>query len=285
MNQPKNRVTILLMLSSIALLLALQVFWLTNSYEKSNLDLRKETNGIFRTTISAMRDSMLIKQIQQLPADSVPLDDDIVIRHRRPDSTEHSLRKDQFQFKQNSTQIQIYVRSGRPLDSLQTVLRPFASRVQGGQFSGGGNFIFRIGPDSLSVDSIGVNFRKALSKPHEGLPFTIKHDAFLPSPATMGRNIRTPFRPFEDSDDEIKEFGLFSNTIQTDWVRIDPVHRYAAVLSGIRSILIKEIAPQILFSLFLTLLTTGSFVVIYRSLRAQQRLMVLKNDFISNVNI
>ncbi len=38
-----------------------------------------------------------------------------------------------------------------------------------------------------------------------------------------------------------------------------------------------------LFSIFLTLLTSISFVVMYRSLKAQQRLMELKNDFISNV--
>lgn len=50
-----------------------------------------------------------------------------------------------------------------------------------------------------------------------------------------------------------------------------------------RNVTIKKITPQILFSVFLTVLTTAAFVIMYRSIRAQQRLMELKNDFISNI--
>jgi len=46
---------------------------------------------------------------------------------------------------------------------------------------------------------------------------------------------------------------------------------------------LRQIAPQILFSFFLTILTVIAFIILYRNLRAQQRLMELKNDFISNV--
>lgn len=41
--------------------------------------------------------------------------------------------------------------------------------------------------------------------------------------------------------------------------------------------------PQIGFSLFLLSLTALAFVMLYRSLREQQRLMALKNEFISNM--
>jgi two-component system, OmpR family, phosphate regulon sensor histidine kinase PhoR len=39
----------------------------------------------------------------------------------------------------------------------------------------------------------------------------------------------------------------------------------------------------VLFSIFLTLLTAGSFLLMYRSLRLQQQLVATKNDFINNV--
>jgi len=54
-------------------------------------------------------------------------------------------------------------------------------------------------------------------------------------------------------------------------------------MGNIRPVLLKEIAPQIFFSTVLTLVTLMSFIFMYRNIRSQQRLMTLKNDFISNV--
>lgn len=47
--------------------------------------------------------------------------------------------------------------------------------------------------------------------------------------------------------------------------------------------LLGKMLLPILFSMFLVAITLASFVLMYRSLRQQQRLAVLKNDFISNV--
>ena len=47
--------------------------------------------------------------------------------------------------------------------------------------------------------------------------------------------------------------------------------------------LLGKMLLPILFSVFLVAITLASFVLMYRSLRQQQRLAVLKNDFISNV--
>jgi two-component system phosphate regulon sensor histidine kinase PhoR len=47
--------------------------------------------------------------------------------------------------------------------------------------------------------------------------------------------------------------------------------------------LLGKMLLPILFSIFLVAITLASFVLMYRSLRQQQRLAVLKNDFISNV--
>lgn len=54
-------------------------------------------------------------------------------------------------------------------------------------------------------------------------------------------------------------------------------------LQDYRWLLLREIAPQLLFSLVMILFISVSFYFMYRSMRMQQRLMELKNDFVSNV--
>ncbi|HLO60217.1 MAG TPA: HAMP domain-containing sensor histidine kinase [Bacteroidales bacterium] len=45
----------------------------------------------------------------------------------------------------------------------------------------------------------------------------------------------------------------------------------------------KKVMPQVVFCAILTLLITLSFISLYRNIRSNQRLMELKNDFISNI--
>ncbi len=241
--------------------------------------MRRETNGIFRSTIMALRDSMLIKGFEKIPSDSAPKS--FSITHRiDADSKDRST----IRYRQNSSQIQIYISSDRKGDSLQTFLRPLSSQIQDGKMSGG-NFILRLGADSLAIDSIRHYYKNALSQSEINIPFEVKHSSFIPTPIQLGKGNKTLFKPnpMEESPDEEFEAQVFSNSLYSDWVRFDPVHRYAVVLSDFRPLLFKAIAPQILFSLFLTLLTTAAFVIMYRSIRTQQRLMELKNDFISNI--
>ena len=61
------------------------------------------------------------------------------------------------------------------------------------------------------------------------------------------------------------------------------MHSYAASFEGVRPMIIRSILPQIGFSVFITLLIALSFVLVARSLRAQQRLIDQKNDFIGNI--
>ncbi len=114
------------------------------------------------------------------------------------------------------------------------------------------------------------------------ISFKVKQTSFIPNPIDINR--RNFFRhPGEENRNEPIEMRVFSKTMNSEWVRFGPVHRYAIVISDFRHIILKQITPQILFSLFLTLLTTAAFLIMYRSIRTQQRLMELKNDFISNI--
>lgn len=54
--------------------------------------------------------------------------------------------------------------------------------------------------------------------------------------------------------------------------------------SELSQLLLRGIAPQISFSIVLSLLVIGSFILLYRSLMLQQRLVVIKDDLISNIS-
>jgi signal transduction histidine kinase len=77
--------------------------------------------------------------------------------------------------------------------------------------------------------------------------------------------------------------SFYSDTLYTERIRLNPLHAYDAAFPSIRGEVIREITPEIFFSLLLTTIVVAAFVIMYRNLRAQQRLMQLKNDFISNV--
>lgn len=144
----------------------------------------------------------------------------------------------------------------------------------------GKNIILGWNSDSLSIDSVRFYFKKDLEKESIELPFEIKDEVSMPP-----NHMQFWFKPnfiVERELFEIKE-KIYSNTLNIEWTRFDPIHRYYVEVTGIRNYILKEITPQIAFSLFLTLLTSAAFVIMYRSIRAQQRLMELKNDFISNI--
>src|SRR5256885_5673164 len=53
-----------------ALLLGLQAVWLESVYRNIKCDLRKETSILFSSTVMAMQDSIIEKNIKPLPGDS-----------------------------------------------------------------------------------------------------------------------------------------------------------------------------------------------------------------------
>lgn len=253
------------MFSSILLLLVFQFFWLRSEYRQAGEDFSAKTNMIFRSTVFAMHDSLLQHLIE--PAQ------DAGIKFRK---REHLSRHDSVFFteripgdsvpeymnlRETTARIEI-ITSGEEKDSLGRILRPLITRMHDtGQ--GPKTFIFRMGGDSLRLDSLEIHLGRALDKAGLRAPFVVVSNRDLP-----GRAMKQPAR----------RRGQF-----TSEVRVNPVNRYAVTFSGIEGILIRKITPQILFSTFLTLLTACAFFLMYRNLKAQQRLMQIKNDFISNV--
>jgi two-component system, OmpR family, phosphate regulon sensor histidine kinase PhoR len=260
----RNSLIIVLIASSMGLLIILQFLWLRSAYRDAANNFRKETSGLFRTTIFSMHDSLIERSIQPMKGDSATIK--ILTNRMRYagapfDNHDDSVfRSDNIErLERREARIDVFFSSDQE-DSLGKVLPPIVRRIQKDKYPQ--SFIIKIGPDSLKKDSIKKEFTKVL------------HVA----------GIDLPFRIYSFAGERIpKEARHIKEKYSTERVRLNPMHEYAVSFSGTDSLLLKQITPQILFSTFLTLLTIGSFYVLYRSLRSQQKLMDLKNDFISNV--
>jgi len=272
-----NLLSVAMMISSIVLLLLLQTLWLVNSYDQAYNDLRRHTSDLFRNTVMEMRDSIFIRGFEGA-VDTLPkpggavffsLDHDTA---RSSDSTR--LNKSVFH-----ARTEILVR-GAVTDSAKYVLNKF-SNASGP--NNRGKIVIKFAPDSLRSDSIRRYFEKVLAQEEITLPFKIKVDKpefpRLDSDVILGSSRLFTRELTLQRDEVIAEKGA----IMTEWVRFAPGLRYSSVFENVRPYLYMEIGPQILFSVALTLITSAAFFMMYRSMRSQQKLMELKNDFISNI--
>jgi signal transduction histidine kinase len=293
MKKRKHIGILLLMISSMILLVTLQALWLINSYEKAFYDLRRETNDIFRTTIFTMRDSMISKNILAVSADSAfstfPSMPAAVVAYgttkhidsaKSMDAIAGTVARDE--------KVRIYISSNEHADSLsKDVLKPVVSRIQNFQLRsnrGAKSYVVRIGADTLDRDSIHHQFEKALANASLYLPFEIHYIVHAPPTDRDDFFPDFAFRRRKDNRNEAhNDAPIFSDTLHVDPVRVSPLNHYATSLTHVRSTLLTEITPQILFSLFLTIIILIAFLTMYLNMRSQQRLMELKNDFISNV--
>ena len=138
-------------------------------------------------------------------------------------------------------------------------------------------FIVHLGPDTLDLKLLSKYFKKNLNSIGVFSPFQIN--------SIMNHGIGPAQWPEEILEHEESRIPrVYSDSIITEPARfIGPFNSYVAVFPDMKGVLLKAIAPQILFSALLTVIVLTSFIVVYRSLRSQQRLNDLKNDFISNV--
>ncbi len=115
--------------------------------------------------------------------------------------------------------------------------------------------------DSVTVKEIDVKFRQVLAR--EG--------------------IRTPFNVTVTLLEKKKDF-LYTDTGDDQVILgLSNPRLYKLQLGNTFWLTARRLGPQVLFSLVLVGVTILSFLLLYRNLRHQQKLTILKNDFISNI--
>lgn len=260
MRSVKESFPLLLMVFSIGLLIVVQFLWLKSAWKEAREDFQEETNHLFRQTIFSMHDSLVMRNIEPIRGDSVYR----VRRFFLGDSLKTLLRPDTATHTgvRGSGIAEVFISSENE-DSVRQLLRPLAGRMRAEK--GLRKFIVRMGPDSLDKDSIAHQFRLSLLKSHISVPFEIHHISS-----------EKPGIPFA--------IGHPDEVLGSEVVPLNPLNRYAVSFTSTTTYFLKAIAPQVLFSVFVTLLTIGSFYLMNRSMRSQRKLMKIKNDFISNMS-
>jgi two-component system phosphate regulon sensor histidine kinase PhoR len=266
-------IALALMVSSLLLLVVLQSFWLRNSYEKALSDLREDANNIFRTTVHAIRDSAVMKNVRTIPDDSLGIENAHLQFIEKLDCVKVRRRAGIA----GATEMKIIVDSGESHDSVKTLLQPLVRQLHGRRLPSQATFYFEMRNDTLSIDTLMSRLESAMAD--AGInALTVDVAAVNDMPMKMPDRGDVMLRRKAPIDSASRD-GL----IHSDWINYDPFHRYQMNLSSFQPMLFREILPQILFSIFVTLLTGTAFFIMYRSLRSQQRLMEMKNDFISNI--
>lgn len=278
----KNSITIALIVFSIILLLALQILWLSNSYEKAYFDLRRDINGVFRNTVYQLRDTVFVNTIQPR-IDSVQQRNQIGT-NRIETIRMRSLRSDSMLVRSAASTVQVYISSSDASDSLIKDLQPLTRSLQNRSEKGvNRSFTIRIAPDSLNIDSLQAYFKENLYSFSPNLKPSVKKINSSDFPFSYQSSGNSSAFRWQQDNSEIRHRIFLRDSLVTESVRLNPHIRYSASLAGVRTLIIKEITPQILFSAVLTLTIITAFVFMYKNMRAQQKLMAQKSDFISNI--
>lgn len=251
----KNWVTIALMVSSIVLLIGLQVVWLQALYKDVKRDLRREINFLFSSTVVALQDSILEKNIKPLPGDSTV---ELFGRQPRMRDTVRLKNNIHFEMRRGGDEPVVFFSTGTP-DSIRKFFRPFIGKLRTNKRQRG--YVMQVTTDSLKPSMIQRKYKEALAK--NGLPLQFKIE-------------KTDERSFHRDNNSLalvtEPFPFFQRGSS-----------YVARFSDTTLFIWQKLFPQLLFSIFLTSLTIAAFFLMYRSMLSNQRLLEIKNDFIGNM--
>ena len=253
-------VTAVLIVFTILVITAFQVYWLRKNYREERQLFTARTNVLFRETIFRL-------QAAKLKADP----DDIRIHERQGVVSISSVLGEEARDKVvrrlpglRRTMVVAIKGGAASEDDSVNVQYGLASPGPPGKRV----FEFLAGVDSLR-DSITAKevtslYKRVLARERINVPFTILE---IPVDTT-----KREFSPFPDE--------LDGNSVTVGFTK--PV-TYQLVFENNTWYLLKRISQPIAVSCLLLGVTALSFLLLYRNLKQQQKLAQLKNDFISNM--
>lgn len=244
------RISIISMITAIVLLVTFQSWWLWQTYKDERRELRFRTNILFRETI------------WQLQTGKLKMDSGIQVRMNASRQMEAIFSMMRIQNSQGDDSVKILRTKELPSPAHGTAIidqlgKPGNARRLMFEMLTGIDSL----QDSLTIKEIDDRYRLQLQKEKFNINYTIKRVKTKP--------------PKEDGSPNFERNEVavgFANPIT-----------YRLDIADATTHLLKKLSPQILFSLFLVALTVFSFWILIKNLLRQQRLTILKNDFINNV--
>jgi len=274
MQKSKITTPIALMIVSICLLTILQALWLKTEYSSALDAFGRETNMTFRSTMHQLSDSIFFSSMQQITVQdsaanpqSVPLQGttpsvsnirQIVISDIETSENDTSITDNEKEADRGK-EIKIMLNNEQnPADSI-VFSRRLSSSPQDMRWMFTGDMT------GYSTDTIAMLYRRNLSPEFNNLSFEVLEKDFpTEGPRHFSRS-RIDSLPFQTS------FYPFARKL------------YAIEFQNAQWHIYKKLTPQAGFALFTTGLIFLSFLLVYRSLRSQQKLMEQKDNFVGNI--
>lgn len=268
----RNNLYRLLMASSLILLALFQGYWLRKVYQEQKEILQNETDNIFVQIVRDMQDSIFRKNWVVL-RDSLEKKNTVITIQRDTTiqsgghSSEGATTAMFFRFDTTMTMRDRDTARNRDWHThtlenrFERRERMFRSTITAYRSNapGWGPYFFGSHQDTLNMGEIRETYRKDLDQAGIDIDFDLSRSDSLPALQSIS-SVAT-FYPGGSP----------------------PIHIYLAQFPVYQPYLLRRMIPNFLFSLFLLAITAMSFLLIYRSLRQQQKLAKLKNDFISNI--
>jgi|GEM_PF-1049247 len=276
----RHKYIVPLMVLSLTFLIILQAAWLRSEYRSAANAFRRETNMVFRNTIIQIADSLFFAHFANNP------DADTLIIRRDGDRLDR-LEVRGMQRKERRVQGNGFGdtlmrdkdnRVTHPVDTSNyqvRIVKSHTSTPQTGRSEREGRrpsrhfrFFSNAAIRSISTDTIGMLYRQALHYRFRNLPIQI-----------IQKQVNWMEMDWSRSNRPVSDTLRFA----TGFYPIGPKFVYAANFENVRRLLFIELLPQMGFSLITTGLIIGLFLLTVRYLKAQQRLINQKNDFIGNM--
>ncbi len=248
---------------SMLLLIVLQSLWLHSEYKGASDDFKRETNLLFRSTVHHLADSLFFSQMDP-GADHDPRDEGDPSTRRDPSSLS-SIQLRRIGSENDSSGLKstsIIIRGNHP-DQDSLLLHDTVVHSSGSMRYMLSRFAREITPGYMAR-----HLHNALDPKHQQLNVVVveKQVDWFQRPRNRQPQQRVDSLPYT-----------------TSYVPVGINKVYAASFQGVRGFLLQQLLPQMGFSAFITGLILLSFVMVYRSLRNQQRLIEQKNNFIGNM--
>jgi two-component system phosphate regulon sensor histidine kinase PhoR len=253
-----------LMVSSIVLLILFQAYWLRKTYRDEFFSLRRELSVV-------LREATMRKQFQQMVwngggnrmvyrMDSLRQGGAIITTTTRP--TNDSTRNDSLRFE---------VRIGAPLDSGSAQRPSRVIAVDGDRRNEAPQSTKELivtvpyFDDSVNMESLDSLYKKALDENNLAMDFQL---------SKMSK---------QQLDSLTQNDPMRMNMIRRRGGPSLPITMMQVKFENPFFLLLSKMGGPIFFSALMLGITIAAFLFLYRSLKAQHRLAMLKTDFISNI--
>jgi two-component system, OmpR family, phosphate regulon sensor histidine kinase PhoR len=250
----------ILMTISMVLLVVLQALWLRTEFRSAVDSFSRETNMAFRSTLHQMKDSIFFGNIHKIAGDSTVSAEWVKWTNPSNDGNIHisiSERDDSLRSELKTVAISLPVQQNTN-DSTMIKREMLLSKKDI-------NSLFEIKSKGYSTDSIAKYFRPNLNPSLSELKFIVLEKEFT-EPFS-----RPSYRSSKDSLPFTTSYFPFAGML------------YAIEFPQGQLMVLKKLLPQFGFSLFTTALILFSFMLVFRSMRTQQKLMEQKDHFVGNI--